>query len=163
MGFLRQEYWSGLPFPSPGDVPDSGIILHVGWFFTDWATREAPYSLHIPSKQGLSLWGSKDGFLTWAPTKSWGSQEITHCKELGRPLSTSLNPVKTYLTKTWTLLFNTAPLRPNGAVTYSNHITKNIIYRNSFFPNKPATQLNLYFELAFPFIMDVKWPQILCS
>ena len=23
--FLRQEYWSGLPFPSPGDLPDPGI------------------------------------------------------------------------------------------------------------------------------------------
>ena len=25
MGFCRQEYWSGLPFPSPGDLPDPGI------------------------------------------------------------------------------------------------------------------------------------------
>ena len=25
MGFYRQEEWSGLPFPSPGDLPDSGI------------------------------------------------------------------------------------------------------------------------------------------
>ena len=25
MGFSRQEYWSGLPFPSPGDLPSSGI------------------------------------------------------------------------------------------------------------------------------------------
>ena len=25
MGFSRQEYWSGLPFPSPRDLPDSGI------------------------------------------------------------------------------------------------------------------------------------------
>ena len=25
MGFSRQECWSGLPFPSPGDLPDSGI------------------------------------------------------------------------------------------------------------------------------------------
>ena len=25
MGFSKQEYWSGLPFPSPGDLPDSGI------------------------------------------------------------------------------------------------------------------------------------------
>ena len=25
MEFSRQEYWSGLPFPSPGDVPDPGI------------------------------------------------------------------------------------------------------------------------------------------
>ena len=25
MGFSRQEYWSGSPFPSPGDLPDPGI------------------------------------------------------------------------------------------------------------------------------------------
>ena len=25
MGFSRQEYWSGLPFPPPGDRPDTGI------------------------------------------------------------------------------------------------------------------------------------------
>ena len=25
MGFSRQEYWSGLPFPSPGDLPDPEI------------------------------------------------------------------------------------------------------------------------------------------
>ena len=27
MEFSRQEYWSGLPFPSPGDLPDTGIEL----------------------------------------------------------------------------------------------------------------------------------------
>ena len=26
MGFSRQEYWSGLPFPSPGDLPNPGIV-----------------------------------------------------------------------------------------------------------------------------------------
>ena len=26
-GFSRQEYWSGLPFPLPGDLPDPGIAL----------------------------------------------------------------------------------------------------------------------------------------
>ena len=25
VGFSRQEYWSGFPFPSPGDLPDPGI------------------------------------------------------------------------------------------------------------------------------------------
>ena len=25
MGSFRQEYWSGLPFPSPGDLPDPGM------------------------------------------------------------------------------------------------------------------------------------------
>ena len=37
MGFSRQEYWSGLSFPSPGDLPDSGIELVsciVGRHFT---------------------------------------------------------------------------------------------------------------------------------
>ena len=31
MGFFRQEYWSGLPFPAPGDLPDPEIepyLLH---------------------------------------------------------------------------------------------------------------------------------------
>ena len=27
MGFSRQEYWSGLPFPSPGDLPNQGLNL----------------------------------------------------------------------------------------------------------------------------------------
>ena len=27
MGFSRQEYWDGLPFPSPGDLPHPGIEL----------------------------------------------------------------------------------------------------------------------------------------
>ena len=34
MGFSRQEYWIGLLFPSPGDLPDSGIepmCLYVSW------------------------------------------------------------------------------------------------------------------------------------
>ena len=42
MGFSRQEYWSGLPFPSPGDLPDPGMELvdsfllsHLGSPLTD--------------------------------------------------------------------------------------------------------------------------------
>ena len=27
MGFSRQEYWSGLPFPPPGEIPNPGIKL----------------------------------------------------------------------------------------------------------------------------------------
>ena len=37
-GFPRQEYWSGLPFPSPGDLPDPGMEptspAWAGRFFT---------------------------------------------------------------------------------------------------------------------------------
>ena len=46
VGFSRQEYWSGLPFPSPGDLPDPGIEprspTFIGRHFNLWATREAP-------------------------------------------------------------------------------------------------------------------------
>ena len=43
MGFSRQEYWSGLPFPSPGDLPnpltDQTWVSHIiGRHFTVWAT-----------------------------------------------------------------------------------------------------------------------------
>ena len=48
MEFSRQEYWSGLPFPSPGDLPDPGIepgslvsSAVASRFFTSYATREA--------------------------------------------------------------------------------------------------------------------------
>ncbi|ELR45730.1 hypothetical protein M91_15238, partial [Bos mutus] len=45
MGFSRQEYWSGLPFPTPGDLPDPGIepmslisLALADRFFTTSAT-----------------------------------------------------------------------------------------------------------------------------
>ena len=31
MGFSKQEYWSGLPCPSPGDLPDPGVPLPFLW------------------------------------------------------------------------------------------------------------------------------------
>ena len=46
MAFLRQEYWSGLPFPFPGDLPNPGIEpgspTLASRFFTIWAIREVP-------------------------------------------------------------------------------------------------------------------------
>ena len=49
MGFFRQEYWSGLPCPPPGDLPDSGTEAVsftspalAGRFFATGATWEAP-------------------------------------------------------------------------------------------------------------------------
>ena len=48
MGFSRQEYWSGLPYPSPGDLPYPGIkpmsvasLALAGGFFTTSATWDA--------------------------------------------------------------------------------------------------------------------------
>ena len=42
MGFSRQEYWSGLPFPSPGDLPDPGIKPRSPIFQADALTSEPP-------------------------------------------------------------------------------------------------------------------------
>ena len=42
MGFSRQEYWSGLPFPSPGDLPDPGIEPGFPALETDASTSEPP-------------------------------------------------------------------------------------------------------------------------
>ena len=49
MEFSRQEYWSGLPFPSPGDLPNPGIEpvslmspILAGGFFTTSATWKVP-------------------------------------------------------------------------------------------------------------------------
>ena len=52
IGFPRQRYWNGLPFSSPGDLPDPGIEpmslaspALTGGFFTTCATWEAPGKL----------------------------------------------------------------------------------------------------------------------
>ena len=50
IGFSRQEYWSGLPFPSPEDLPNPGIEsespeLQVDAFPTD-LPRKLPRKLH---------------------------------------------------------------------------------------------------------------------
>ena len=42
MVFSRQEYWSGVPFPSPGDLPDPGIEPGSPAFQTDALTSEPP-------------------------------------------------------------------------------------------------------------------------
>ena len=42
MGFSRQEYWSGLPFPSPGNLPHPGIKPRSPTLQADTLTSEPP-------------------------------------------------------------------------------------------------------------------------
>ena len=42
MGFFRQEYWSGLPFPSLGDLPNPGIEPGSPALEADALTSEPP-------------------------------------------------------------------------------------------------------------------------
>ena len=50
MGFSRQEYWSGLPCPSPGDLPDQGIKPKSLTSNLHWQVGSLP--LALPGKPG---------------------------------------------------------------------------------------------------------------
>ena len=62
MGFSRKEYWSGLPFPSPGNLPDPGVESPF--------TRMAPYSSTLAWK---IPWTEEPGGL-----QSMGSRRVGH-------------------------------------------------------------------------------------
>ena len=50
MGFSRQQYWSGLPFPSPGDLPDPEIEPRSTELQADSLPSELPGLLILGSK-----------------------------------------------------------------------------------------------------------------
>ena len=67
MGSSREEYWSGLPCPPPGDLPDPGIEPSslrspalAGGFFNTSATWEAKETTQIekPKKKDKFIWMS---------------------------------------------------------------------------------------------------------
>ena len=83
MGFSRQEYTSGLPLPSPGDLPNPGIepgspALQAD-AFTVWATREVHPNLIWPHslKRGLLQEPNAD----LIPMMKW---TVTACASLGK-------------------------------------------------------------------------------
>ena len=72
MGFSRQEYQRGLPWPLPGDLPDPGTEPTslaspslVGGFFTTSTTWEAPYVLIPPLFSGFPSHSGHHGSLSW--------------------------------------------------------------------------------------------------
>ena len=70
MGFPRQKYWSGLPFPSPGDLPNPGIkpvsTALAGRFFTTELPRKPGNSII----KLLKLEKAKKQVLLWASRQS---------------------------------------------------------------------------------------------
>ena len=59
MGFSRQEYWSGLPFPSPGDLPDPGIEPGSPSLYMDSLTSEPSGDTEmnkLRALQTLTVW-----------------------------------------------------------------------------------------------------------
>ena len=62
MGFSRQEYWSGLPFPSPGDLPDPGIEPGSLALEADALTSEPPgkpFSEVLPNSHLITISGAR--------------------------------------------------------------------------------------------------------
>ena len=55
MGFSRPEYWSGFPFPSPGDLPDSGIESTSEWAGCCFTTEPPgkPSKEHVCAHTGV--------------------------------------------------------------------------------------------------------------
>ena len=79
MEFSRQEYWSGLPFSFPGDLPDPGVELKPPTFQADSLPSEPPGkpilisfawwdSLHVVMLQGHA---TDNFFLIWMRILSW--------------------------------------------------------------------------------------------
>ena len=59
MGFSRQEYWSGLKFPSPGDLPNPGIEPRSSALQADsyqMSYKESPYIYTFLYIWGLPWW-----------------------------------------------------------------------------------------------------------
>ena len=62
MGFPRQEYWSGLPFPSPGDLTEPGIKL-TSPVSPAWQADSLPSE--PPEKQERNLLFPEDAGSGW--------------------------------------------------------------------------------------------------
>ena len=103
MGFSRQEYWSELPFPSPGDLPDPGIepkssalqadslqsespgnppkrqsLNYVQHFVTPWTACQSPLSMEFSRQE---YWSGYHSFLQGIfPTE--GSNSGLHSKQI---------------------------------------------------------------------------------
>ena len=82
MGFSRQEYWSGLPFPSPGDLPEPGIKPRSPALQADVLTSEPPGKPYIYMWWNITQPLKKNKIMPSAAT--WMSLEIILLSEVSR-------------------------------------------------------------------------------
>ena len=77
MGFARQEHWSGLPFPSLGNLPDPEIKpispVLVGSFFTTVTFRKLELRSNVPWEPGSSV-----SVLPISPTQGYAAPLLGH-------------------------------------------------------------------------------------
>ena len=75
LGFSRQEYWSGLPCPPPGDLPNPGIEPRSPALQADSLLSEPPEK---PKKTGVGSLSLLQGIF---PTQEL-NQGLLHCKRI---------------------------------------------------------------------------------
>ena len=106
--FSRQEYWSRLPFPSPGDLPNSEVacpcISCIGrWVFNHWATMDAAFWALKGSKNMWELVRGRERTKMLCPTRSKLFQLESLVYGCIIFWDFDISPKKTYrwLTNTW--------------------------------------------------------------
>ena len=92
MEFSRQEEWSGLPFPSPGDLPDPGIkprspalqadsLLTELWGKTEWGVSQLEGFIYTNTHSHVHMWKTTEETITTGHTMAeiffLGCQEST--------------------------------------------------------------------------------------
>ena len=93
MEFSRPEYWSGLPFPSPGDLPNPGIEPRSPALQADSLLAEPPGKLKNTGVGSLSL--LQETF----PTQEL-NQSLLHCRRILYQLSYQGSPLdESYILK----------------------------------------------------------------
>ena len=111
MEFSRQEYWSGLPFPSPGDLPDTGIEFVSPTLQANRLPSE-PHTWHdvqccqpkaLETLQDRALPGA-EGLLTrllaralqWPSAEVQGSQQHPEAPSTTNPLCRAASPYRAH-------------------------------------------------------------------
>ena len=129
MGFSRQEYWSRLLFPSPGDLPESGIEFGSPALQADstvWAIREAQF----PEVMAL--------------------RDVAFGRWLGHEGQTLMNRISALIKEAQRVLL---PLPPCGHSKRDSHLStrKLAVIRHSeswtFWPSE-LRELNFYYFTA---------------
>ena len=105
MGFSRQEYWNGLPFPSSGDLPKPGIELH-GWQTLYCLSHYGSPKVHVLAERKHYR------------TSQFSSLQSLRCVQLCETLQTAAHQASPSITNSWSLL----RLMAIESVMPSNHL-----------------------------------------
>ena len=128
MGFSRQEYWSGLPLPPPGDLPNTGIEPQslrspelAGGLFTASITWEAP---DMPTGD----------FLDPQEKQPWSISHVCHWPRRSGIGGATPGHLQMYIVK----ILKTVPSTEKNTCSKAWALTQAILFILTFYPLCPA-------------------------